>query len=137
MRKAGLIGLSFILAGCLGQNGIRPLRPLEIPTAPYLEETPAALTGSLMYEGGCLLFRDDESGKILLPVWPVGSTFNGTAVQFHKPGKSDQRLFVPEEFVMEGRPLEWAALTDASYQPMQQQCGSYAPFFVANVRPAN
>lgn len=136
MRRAGLFGI-LMLAACTTHSGIRPLRPLEIATAPYQEDAPAALAGSLMYEGGCLLFHDDESKAISLPVWPVGTTFNGTSVRFHKPGKADQLLTINEEFVMAGRPREWGVLGAATYRPLQHQCGAYQPFFVALIRPAN
>jgi hypothetical protein len=89
-----------------------------------------------MYEGGCLLFRNDEGGPPLMPVWPTGSVFNGTSVIFHQPGKSDQPVLVSEEFVMEGQSLSWSALSAATYSPFQQQCAA-APFMVARVRPAN
>ena len=55
MRKTGMIALA-LLAGCVSTPGIRPLRPLEIPTAPYQEFVTSSLIGSLSYEGGCLLF---------------------------------------------------------------------------------
>jgi hypothetical protein len=128
-----------LLAACVGHGGggIRPLRPLEIATAPYEPVATTALAGSLMYEGGCLLFRDEQTGAILMPVWPEGSTFNGTAVMFHEPGKTDQRVMVAEEFLMSGQPLQWATLNAVRYQPLQHQCGAYLPFFAAKVRPAN
>lgn len=135
MRKAGLL-LFLTLGACLGRGGIRPLKPLEIATAPYQDMKSAAHTGSLMYEGGCLLFHDDETGALLMPVWPAGSTFNGTALLFHHPGKADQRLIVAEEFLMEGAPLQWAALRAGTYVPFHYQC-NYQPFFVSSVRPAD
>ena len=136
MRKAALF-LVLMLGGCMHYHGVRPLRPLEIATAPYHQLATTALTGSLTNEGGCLLFRDDGSGAILLPVWPVGSTFNGTAVLFREPAKADQRVLVTEEFVMSGQPLQWTTLGAAPYQPFQSQCGAFPPFFVSGVRPAN
>jgi len=136
MRKAGLL-IILALAGCTGPSGPRPLRPLEIATAPYQEGATAHLTGSLMYEGECLLFREEDGGSILMPVWPIGSAFNGTAVVFHEPGKAEQRIMIAEEFLMSGRPAEWSALTAAYYQPVHRQCGTYRPFFVSDVRPAN
>jgi hypothetical protein len=135
MRKTGLLLIS-LLGGCMSHQGVRPLRPLEIPTAPYHELATIALTGSLEYEAGCLLFHDDETGGLLLPVWPTGSTFNGTALQFHKPGKADQRIMVAEEFQMAGQPLQWTTLGAPTYQQFQRQCGA-APFFVSATRQAN
>jgi hypothetical protein len=90
-----------------------------------------------MYEGGCLLFHEEETGALVMPVWPSGSSFNGTAVLFHHPGKMDQRIVVAEEFQMAGEPLEWGALGNEAYQPIQHQCGAYSPFFVSAVRPAD
>jgi hypothetical protein len=136
MRTCGLLVLA-LLGGCMHYRGVRPLRPLEIATAPYHSLATTALTGSLTYEAGCLLFRDEASGAILLPVWPAGSTFNGTAVLFHEPAKSDQRVLVTEEFLMSGQPLQWTALETPSYQPLRGQCGAFQPFFVSGVRPAN
>jgi hypothetical protein len=136
MRKLGWM-IALPLAGCVSHAGIRPLRPLEIATAPYRGLATEARAGSLMYEGGCLLFRDDRSGAIVMPVWPSGSIFNGTALVFHEPGKTDQRIMVAEEFLMSGLPEQWAALGGPVYGPIQHQCGAYAPFFVSSVRPAN
>jgi hypothetical protein len=136
MRKLGIFAL-VLLGGCMTTPRIRPLRPLEIATAPYHEIATTALTGTLMYEGGCLLFHDDASGAILLPIWPAGSSFNGTALLFHRPGKADQWLMVTQEFLMEGQPLGPTALGGTPYLPVEHQCGAYAPFFVASLRPAD
>lgn len=137
MRNAWLLAV-LMLGGCMSsQSQIRPLRPLEIATAPYREVATADSTGSLMYEGGCLLFHEEETGALVMPVWPTGSSFNGTAVLFHHPGKMDQRLIIAEEFEMAGEPLEWGALGSDDYQPFQHQCGAYTPFFVSAVRPAD
>jgi hypothetical protein len=136
MRKAGLISI-LLLGGCFGHTGIRPLRPLEIPLAPYREVATTALTGSMMYEGGCLLFHDEQSAAILKPVWPAGTTFNGSAVLFHQPAKADQWVTVAQEFLMYGQPLQWPTLGAPTYQPFHQECGAYRPFFVTSVRPAN
>jgi hypothetical protein len=137
MRKAGLIAV-LALSACVNDHpAVRPLRPLEIPTAPYQPLATTALTGSLMYEGGCLLFRDEESGAIIMPVWPAGSSFNGTALLYHLPGKSDQWVAVAQEALLYGQPIRWGTLTGAPYLPVQHQCGAYPPFFVTNVRPAD
>jgi hypothetical protein len=120
----------------VNQNGIRPLRPLQIATAPYHDLATTALAGSLMYEGDCLLFRSERNGMLLMPVWPSGSSFNGTAVLFHQPGRADQRLMITEEFLMEGQPLQWSALSAPEYLGFQRQC-NYPPFFVTSLRPAN
>ncbi|MGE5563544.1 MAG: hypothetical protein ACM3ZV_09580 [Bacillota bacterium] len=116
---------------------VRPLRPLEIATAPYHDVATTALTGTLMYEGGCLLFRDEDSRAILMPVWPAGSSFNGTALLYHLPGKADQWVAVGQEMLVYGQPLQWATLNSPVYQPAQHQCGAFAPFFVSAVRPAD
>ena len=137
MRKVGLLAV-LLLSGCFDNHpAVRPLRPLEIATAPYQPLATKALTGTLMYEGGCLLFRDDRGGTILMPVWPDGSSFNGTALLYHLPGKSDQWLVVSQEVLLSGQPTSWAALGAASYLPLRSQCGAYAPFFVSQVRPAD
>jgi hypothetical protein len=137
MRKAALVAI-LLLSGCVSDHpAIRPLRPLEIATAAYQPVATTALTGSLMYEGGCLLFRDEGSGALLMPVWPAGSSFNGTALLYHLPGKSDQWVAVSQEVMLYGQPLQWPTLSGVFYQPFQHQCGSYAPFFVSSVRPAD
>src|SRR6476469_8364883 len=125
MRKAGLLALR-LLSACTTTSGnrIRPLRPLELAVAPYRERVTATPTGTLMYEGGCLLFRDEAKPARLLPVWPIGSVFHGTSVIFHHPGKSDQRIVIGEEFVMEGQRGDWAALPPATFLPFQHQCGA-------------
>lgn len=137
MRKAGLLPI-FVLAGCMAQDpSIRPLRPLEIPTTAYRDVATTALTGSLMYEGGCLLFRDDETRALMVPVWPAGSSFNGTALLYHLPGKADQWLAIGQEAVLYGEPLQWNTLPSAIYGPVHHQCGAYAPYYVGSVRPAD
>jgi hypothetical protein len=136
MRKS-ILSLLLLLPACAtSTSGVHPLRPLEIPTAPYHGFVTAALPGSLMYEGNCLLFRDEATKSYLMPVWPIGSSFNGTAILVHQPGKTDQRIMVAEEFLMEGQPLQWSALGGAAYAPFLNQCG-VQPFFVSSVRPAN
>jgi len=137
MRKATLSVMALLQACATSTNGgVHPLRPLEIATAPYQPTVTAALAGTLMYEGNCLLFRDEATKVYLMPVWPVGSTFNGTALLFHQPGKADQRIMIAEEFLMEGQPLQWSTLSGVTYAPFLRQCGMQ-PFFVSSVRPAN
>lgn len=121
---------------CCGSHGVHPLKPLEIATAPYNGISTAALVGSLMYEGNCLLFRDESDHLQLMPVWPDGSTFNGTSVTFHEPGKTEQRIIVGEEFQMEGQPLLWARVPNARAAIFARQCGRQ-PFAVLGVHPAN
>ena len=136
MRKM-MISVAVLLEGCVtSTNGVHPLRPLEIATAPYQPTVTAALAGSLMYEGNCLIFRDEATKIYLMPVWPNGSSFNGTGLLFHQPGKTDQRIMIAEEFLMEGQPLQWSTLSGATYAPVLSQCG-YPPFVVASARPAN
>lgn len=135
MRRA-LILLTLLLAGCVESQGIRPLRPLELATAPYRQTAVQARVGSLMYEGGCLIFSDGEKPSWLLPVWPDGSIFNGTMVTFHQPAKDEQRVALGEEFVMEGRPASWQQLPPERYAPFWQQC-RLQPFIVSGVRPAD
>jgi hypothetical protein len=136
MRKVGLLILLLLPSCVTSSPGIRPLRPLELAVGPYPEAAPSALSGSLMYEGGCLLFRDERSRSTLLPVWPIGSVFNGTSVIFHQPAKSDQRIVVGEEFLMEGQRSDWSALPPATFLPFRHQCGAQ-PFLVSSVHPAD
>ena len=105
-------------------GGIRPLRPLELATAPYQGVVTSALTGSLMYEGGCLLFRDEQNETPILPIWPNGSVFNGTSLIFHEPAKASQPILLDQQIVMEGRTIPWNALP--GYAPFQNQCGACA-----------
>jgi hypothetical protein len=135
MRKAKLLAV-LLLAGCAEHHEVRPLRSLEIPLVPYQGIAATVLTGSLMYEHGCLLFRDDASPVILMPIWPVGSSFNGTSVLFHEPAKADQRIVVTEQFQMAGRALQWSALDPGYYAPYRSQCPGQ-PFLVSFVQPAN
>ena len=134
MKHAIMIA-ALLLTGCMS-HGVHPLRPLEIPTAPYSGVSTTALSGSLIYEGGCLLFRDDDRRFDLMPVWPVGSTFNGTSVIFHEPGRADQRIVVAEEFLMLGQPLQWSRIANPRLVLHQRRCGG-EPFAVLGVRPAN
>ena len=135
MRRPGLLLLILLGCSCVSQ-GIRPLKPLEVPVAPYQDIVTTSLTGSLMYEGGCLLFRDDTTKARFLPVWPLRSTFNGTSVFFHQPGRVEQRIVLGEEFLIEGYSRHWPNEMPAYYIPFKRQCGA-EPFFVSNIRPAN
>lgn len=125
------------LSGCVSSGpGIRPLRPLELATAPYQPTVAEQLNGSLVYEGGCLLFREDQTNRLLLPVWPTGSIFNGSSVIFHEPGKADQPVVMAEQFVMGGTAVPWTQLAAAHYAPFQAQCRAL-PFLVSEVWPAD
>src|SRR5262249_36804290 len=118
-------------------HSVHPLRPQDLATAPYQSVATAAFTGTLLYEGGCLLFRDDGNRVQLLPVWPAGSVFNGTSVIFHQPGKAEQRVVVGEEFKMEGQPIAWPVLPAPTNAKVRRQGGASPPFFVSRTRPAN
>ena len=133
--ELSLLALCLLPACAANQAGIRPLRPLELATAPYQGTVTTAHTGSLMYEGGCLLFLDGRTGARLFPVWPQGSVFNGTSVIFHAPGKAEQPILVSQQFVMEGRPLPWRELL-GGYAPFEHQCATL-PFMVSKVGPAD
>jgi hypothetical protein len=135
MRRGALLGL-VLLPSC-ASHGVHPLTPQDLATAPYQTTATAALTGSLMYEGGCLLFREDEGRTQLMPVWPNGSVFNGTTLTFHQPGKAEQLIVIAQEFQMEGQPIRWSVLSAPAYARIHRQCGAQAPFFVNGVRPAN
>ena len=134
MRRVIFLTLA-LLPSCT-MRGVHPLTPQDLATAPYQAVVTEGLTGSLLYEGGCLLFRDEDETVQLMPVWPAGSVFNGTTLTFHQPGKSDQLIVIAQELQIEGRPLDWSALAAPAYAPIHQQCGS-RPFFVSRVRPAN
>lgn len=134
MRKVILVGL-LLLAGCTS-TGIRSLRPNELATAPYQERGAQSLVGSLMYEGGCLLFENEDKTMRVLPVWPTGSTFEESLITFHQPGKAEQRVMVGEEIDLRGETLEWAAIPDRRLAPFEHQCGA-KPFFVTAMSPAN
>lgn len=135
MRKAAVL-LLLIASSMSSARGVRPLRPLELATGPYRQVPAEARTGSLMYEGGCLIFSDGEKAEWLLPIWPDGSVFNGTLVTFHQPAKDDQRVALGEEFVMEGQPASWRQFSPKRYAPFWQQC-RLQPFIVSSVRPAD
>jgi len=137
MRPAIFVS-AFTLAACASSvpAPLQPLQPLEIATAPYDGIATTKLSGSLMYEGGCLLFRDDGQHLRLFPIWPDGSTVNGTSVIFHEPGKDDQRIVVGEEFLMAGRPVQWRQIPNARIVLHRERCGG-PPFAVLDIRPAN
>ena len=135
MRRLALVAALPLLAGCAYHlhHGIRPLRPLELATAPYEGTVTTSLDGSLTYDGGCLLLRADRGGYVL-PVWPDGSIFNGTAVIFHQPGKASQPIMVEQQVEIGGRLLPWPRLP--GYAPFEHQCGA-EPSLVGTVRPAD
>ena len=128
---------ALIPAACVSTGPvIRPLHPLEIATGAYQDMATKEMTGTFMYEGQCLSFRDEASRQLFVPVWPVGTEFNGTSVIFHLPGKADSRVVMAEETHVSGNPLTWEALAPDVYAPFRVQCGA-RPFFVSGVRPAN
>lgn len=138
IKSSGMAALAVAFAVATGcatglHHGIRPLRPLELATAPYEGRVTASFTGSLMYEGGCLLLRVDRGGYVL-PVWPDGSIFNGTSVIFHQPGKASQPIMIEQQVLIDGRMTPWNELP--GYVPFEHQCGA-EPFLVSAVRPAD
>ena len=135
MRKAILIGLLLSLEAC-ASTAVRPLRPFEIATGPYRPSVKEQLVGSLMYEGGCLLFTNEDRSRQLLPIWPTGTLFEESMVTFHQPAKAEQRLVVGEEIRLDGEAADWPEVDSARYAPFRQQCGAQ-PFFVSAVTPAN
>jgi len=134
MRKALLAFLAPALAAC-ATHGVHPLRPLDLPTAPYVEGAAVeTLSGSLTYDDGCVMFRA-QGGERLLTIWPRSSVFNGTSLMFHRPGKTEHPLLVNEEIEIRGERLP-AAYAQANFAPYLRRCGG-VPFFVAQVRPAD
>ena len=134
MRNIGLIAL-LLLQGCAASE-IRPLRANELAVAPYQETGSKTFVGSLMYEGNCLFFEDDDHTTRVLPIWPTGSRFEESLITFHRPGKADQRVPVGEEILLNGEPTDWTKLATPSLAPFQHQCGG-EPFFVTAITPAN
>jgi hypothetical protein len=135
MRKAILIGLLLNLEAC-ASNGVRPLRPYEIATGAYHPAAEEQLVGSLMYEGGCLLFTNEDRTRQLLPIWPDGTLFEESMVTFHQPAKAEQRLVIGEEIRLDGQAVDWPELDSVRYAPFRRQCAAQ-PFFVSAVTPAN
>jgi hypothetical protein len=109
---------------------------LEIPTAPYFGIVTARMTGTLTYAGNCLLFRADDREAQLVPIWPDGTTFNGTSVIFHQPGRMAETIVINEEVQLSGEPVQWSRLPGSRIPLYQRACPGHA-FAVAGVRPAN
>ena len=124
-----------LLVGC-ASGGVQPLKPLEIATEPYSGLGIANGTGTLAYEGNCLSFWDDEHKAMWVPVWPIGTTFNGTSIIFHRPGRADQPFVLGQEVQISGQPLDWPKVPGARAPLFARQCAGI-PFAVADVRPAN
>lgn len=128
-------GFAFLALGACAGGGVHPLKPLNLPTVPYVEGAAVeAIAGSLTFDDGCLLFRA-KGGERLLPLWPRGSVFNGTSLMFHRPGKTDRPLLVNEELLLSGERLP-TTYVQANFADYAQRCGG-VPFFVAKVRPAD
>lgn len=135
LRITAVAVAAFILSSCAATPpAFRPLRPLAIATMPYEWGSTTAMTGSLLYEGGCLLFHDEAAGRLYLPVWPMGSGFNGEAVEMHTPGKIDQPLQVAQQITVSVRPL--AAPYPSSLAQFEHQCDE-PPIAITAVRPAD
>ena len=135
MRKALLVGLLAMLGAC-ASTGVRPLRAYEIATGPYHSAVKDQVVGSLMYEGGCLLFVNEDRTRQLLPIWPTGTQFQESMVTFHQPAKADQRIIIGEEIRLDGEAVDWPQLEGATYAPFRHQCPG-EPFFVSATAPAN
>jgi hypothetical protein len=135
MRKAILVGLMLSVEAC-ASSGVRPLRPFEIATGVYHPAAKDQIVGSLMYEGGCLLFVNEDRTRQLVPIWPSGTQFQEQMVTFHQPAKAEQRLVIGEEIRLDGEAADWSQIDAARYAPFRQQCGA-DPFFVSGVAPAN
>lgn len=134
MRKAILIGL-ITLQACATPE-VRLLHEDEVATAPYHYHGKEQMVGSLMHEGGCLLFTSHDHSRQVLPIWPDGTDFQEILLTFHQPGRADQRVIVGEEIRLDGETGDWAQLDPQRYAPFSHQCGSQ-PFFVSDVTPAN
>lgn len=135
MRRFAL-ALPLLLVACAHHNSVRPLRPQELAVSPYDGIISARAEGSLAFEDGCLLFREDGTNARLFPIWPVGTIFNGTSVIFHEPAKAEQPVLLAQQFLMQGRTVDWSRLDPRTYAPFEHQCGGQ-PFLVSGVTPAN
>ena len=135
MRKFIVVAV-LTLTACVSSRGVRPLRPHEIAIGPYHERPTQSFVGSLMYEGGCLIFDGENGSPRLLPIWPTGSRFEETLVTFHRPGKDDQRVTIGEEIRLDGVPSDWSQIRSPQFQSFERQCGA-RPFFVSSLAPAN
>jgi hypothetical protein len=134
LRKAAVLALLALASCSTVRPAFRPLRPLAIATMPYQWTATTAMTGTLLYEGGCLLFHDEAGGALYVPVWPYGTVFNGEAVVMHVPGKVDEPVQIAQELVLYGRPL--APPLAPSIAPFERQCDE-PPVGVVGVRPAD
>lgn len=136
MRMTALIAF-LTLPACVSSGGVRALHDYEIAIGPYHERPARSFVGSLMYEGGCLVF-DGENGAVrALPIWPGGSRLEESLLTFHRPAKDDQRVAINEEIRLDGVPADWRQLDPATFAPFRQQCGWAKPFFVSGLAPAN
>jgi hypothetical protein len=131
-----VLAATMMLMACVSSSGVRPLQPHEIAIGPYYERPAQSFVGSLMYEGGCLIFDGENGSPRLLPIWPAGSRFEETLVTFHRPGKDDQRVTIGEEIRVDGVPSDWSQIELSRFRPFERQCGA-TPFFVSSLAPAN
>jgi hypothetical protein len=132
-----LIGM-LMTSGCaMNENEpVRPLKPLELAMSTYDGNIVERRTGTLAYENDCLLFRDDNGGPLVMPIWPAGSAFDGFSLKYHEPGRVDQAVLIARHFVMGGRLLTWQSFHGTTFEPFQSQCHA-TPFVVSEVRPAD
>lgn len=135
MRKTVLAALSLV-AACTSPSRVPALRPHEIAIGPYHQRAEQSLVGSLMYEGGCLMFNGENGSPQLVPIWPSGTRFEEKLVTFHQPGKDDQHVAIGQEIRLDGVPSEWSQFELPRFRSFQSQCGA-KPFFVSGLAPAN
>jgi hypothetical protein len=134
MRKNVFAALCLV-AACATPSPIPALRPHEIAIGPYHQRAEQSFAGSLMYEGGCLMFNGENGSPQLVPIWPFRTQFEDTLVTFHQPGKDDQHVAIGQEIRLDGVPSEWSQI-GPQFQSFERQCAA-KPFFVSTLAPAN
>lgn len=121
------------IAGCATMESTSSISAAyPIATYPGSEIVTSSRTGSFYSNGTCLLFRD-SGGISFLPVFKVGSRYNGRSVAIVQPN-GERAVAVGQRVTIEGDGQEWTNVpTSYNLSNYQRQC-SVTPFFIISTK---
>lgn len=134
MRVVIITIMSLLSAGCTtyGQSAEVSRTSVTIPTFPGSDIVVSTRTGRLSSDGQCLLFKDD-AGRVYLPVFRSGSSYDGRAVTLVSR-ESTRRVSLGTRLTLEGNVQQWADVPQtSSIRAFQSACRA-TPFLVSMIK---
>lgn len=135
MRKFAL-PLAYVgLIACV-QTALNPTNvaaAVAIPTHPNGDIITTSIAGSLVRRDDCLLFYGSRTARYFLPIWPVGSRFDGNAVAVPTAHGGEKIIVAGRRFTLSGSTGDWTNIRDPDLKAFERRC-SVTPFFVADVQ---